>query len=57
MPDTKCMEIIIRKEQPGDEAAVRRVNLLAFDGAAEADIVDQLHLEPGRAAARIAIPG
>lgn len=57
MPDTKCMEIIIRKEQPGDEAAVRRVNLLAFDGAAEADIVDQLRLACPEALSLVALDG
>jgi putative acetyltransferase len=51
------MEIIIRKEQPGDEAAVRRVNLLAFDGAAEADIVDQLRLACPEALSLVALDG
>ncbi|MEE8468201.1 MAG: N-acetyltransferase [Planctomycetota bacterium] len=32
----------IRPEQPGDEAAVREVLLRAFDGPAEAELVDRL---------------
>jgi putative acetyltransferase len=34
--------IIVRSEQPGDRDAIRRVNELAFEGPAEADIVDAL---------------
>jgi putative acetyltransferase len=32
----------IREEQPGDVAAIRRVIVRAFDGPAEADLVDKL---------------
>jgi putative acetyltransferase len=34
--------IIVRPELPGDRDAIRRVNELAFEGPAEADIVDAL---------------
>ena len=34
--------MIIREEQPGDLAAIRRVILEAFDGPAEADLVEKL---------------
>jgi putative acetyltransferase len=34
--------ISIREEEAGDEAAIRRVNELAFEGPAEADLVDAL---------------
>lgn len=34
--------IIVRSELPGDRDAIRRVNELAFEGLAEADIVDAL---------------
>lgn len=34
--------IIVRSELPGDRDAIRRVNELAFEGPAEADIVDAL---------------
>jgi putative acetyltransferase len=34
--------LIIRPEAPGDEAAIRRVNELAFDGGGEAGLVDAL---------------
>lgn len=41
----RCMatEVTIRAEQPGDRDAVRAVNLAAFAGVAEADLVEQLH--------------
>ncbi len=32
----------IRRERPGDAARIRAVNLTAFEGSAEADIVDRL---------------
>ncbi len=34
--------MIIREEQSGDLAAIRRVILEAFDGPAEADLVEKL---------------
>jgi putative acetyltransferase len=34
--------IVVRPELPGDRDAIRRVNELAFEGPAEADIVDAL---------------
>jgi len=34
--------ITIRKERPEDTAAIRLINEMAFDGAQEADLVDQL---------------
>jgi putative acetyltransferase len=34
--------VIVRQEQPADAGAVRRVNLTAFETAAEADLVDTL---------------
>ncbi|MFI9024927.1 GNAT family N-acetyltransferase [Streptomyces sp. NPDC053560] len=36
-----------RPETPGDVAAVRAVNLAAFPGAEEADLVDALRADPG----------
>lgn len=39
--------ITIRREQPGDEAAVHRVNALAFGGLDEATIVDALRANGG----------
>ena len=36
-----------RTERPGDVAAVRRINLGAFETAAEADLVDALREDPG----------
>ena len=36
------MNIFIRKEEPGDMAAVHQVNLDAFKGEGEANLVDQL---------------
>ena len=34
--------VIIRPERAGDHAAIRRVNTAAFEGTAEADLVDRL---------------
>ena len=43
--------ITIRAERPGDEAAVRSVNLAAFETAMEADLVDALRASaPGYSA-------
>ena len=42
------VEPAIRPEAPGDADGVRAVNLAAFDGAQEADIVDRLRLAGGR---------
>ncbi len=39
--------IAIRREQPGDEAAVHRVNALAFAGFDEATMVDALRANSG----------
>lgn len=36
-----------RAETPADAAAVRRINLAAFPGPAEADLVDALRADPG----------
>ena len=38
----KATHVQIRREQPGDIDAIRRVNLDAFPSAAEADLVDAL---------------
>jgi len=43
--------VTIRAERPGDEAAVRSVNLAAFETSMEADLVDALRGE------RAGIPG
>ncbi len=34
--------VTIREEQPADVEAIREINLAAFDGSAEADIIDAL---------------
>jgi predicted N-acetyltransferase YhbS len=39
---TRRIEIAIRPEQPGDEAAIRHVNDAAFDGPLEGGIVDAI---------------
>ncbi len=51
------MEISIRNEQPGDEADIRRINILAFNGSAEADIVDQLRLACPEGLSLVALDG
>lgn len=40
--EARSLPVRIRAEGPDDAAAVRRVNELAFDGYAEADIIDAL---------------
>ncbi|WP_156757681.1 GNAT family N-acetyltransferase [Actinokineospora pegani] len=39
--------MIIRRERPGDEAAIHAVTTAAFDRPVEADLIDQLRLDPG----------
>ena len=41
--DAVTGSVTIRKEAATDRAAVRRINELAFEGAAEADLVEALH--------------
>ncbi len=49
--------ITIRSERPGDEAAVRRVNLEAFDTPMEADLVDALRATARAYVAFVAVDG
>lgn len=51
------MTITIRSEAPGDEAAVRQVNLAAFPGPEEAEIVDRLRAACSDYTAFVAVDG
>jgi putative acetyltransferase len=46
-PDLSAQPLI-RRERPSDAAAIRAVNLAAFEGTEEADIVDRLRAAGGR---------
>ncbi len=44
-PTSTTVAAHVREERPGDEAAIRRVNVAAFATAAEADLVDRLRAD------------
>ncbi len=45
VPGPDPVPVVIRLETPGDQPGVRRVNLAAFTGPEEADIVDRIRRE------------